>query len=220
MATPAHTGRSLALAALLLALNVGAAWAQSPAANPMFALPSLPKKDVPPNTVTESISREARQKMMQSMMMTVPLSTRELIAMLVYKVKAQPGLKFNDVVESMKLRANQRNFKFVGSSPLSKDVEATTGKPSPKVEVFNFCDSLVARKMLDYAPELIAFLPCRIAVLEDAQAQIWLMTLDWDIAWMSFNNNPNNMSDELKAEAAKVRDILNDIMTAGANGDL
>jgi uncharacterized protein (DUF302 family) len=185
-----------------------------------FAFPTLPKKDIPPNTVSEGVSKEAKTKAVQSMMLANPLSMREMISLMTYKVKAKPGISFDEVVESMKLRANAHNYKYVGHSPLSKDVEAVTGKPTPRVEVFSFCDSVVARRLLDYVPELIAFLPCRIAVLEDANKEIWLITIDWDISWLDYSQNPNKMDPELYKESRRIRDVMEDMMNAGANGDL
>lgn len=187
---------------------------------PMFAFPTLPKKDIPPNTVSEGVSKEAKTKAVQSMMLANPLSMREMISLMTYKVKAKSGVSFDEVVDSMKLRANKHNYKYVGHSPLSKDVEAVTGKPSPRVEVFSFCDSVVARRLLDYVPELIAFLPCRIAVLEDANKDIWLITIDWDISWLDYSQNPNKMDPELYKESRRIRDVMEDMMNAGAIGDL
>lgn len=187
---------------------------------PMFAFPTVPKKDIAPNTVSESISKEAKTKAVQSMMAVNPLSMRDMINLMTYKVKAKQGVSFDEVVTSMKLRANFHNYKYVGHSPLSKDVEAVTGKPSPRVEVFSFCDSVVARRLLNYVPELIAFLPCRVAVLEDANKDIWLITIDWDISWLDYSQNPNKMDPELYKESKRIRDVMEDMMRAGANGDL
>lgn len=187
---------------------------------PFFTMPHVPKKDIEPNTVSEGISKEAKTKAIQSMMMANPLSIRDMMNLMTHKVKAKPGVSFDDVVTSMKLRANFHNYKYVGHAPMSKDVEAVTGKPSPRVEVFSFCDSVVARRLLDYAPELIAFLPCRIAVLEDAKKQIWLITIDWDISWVDYNQNPNKMDADLYKEARRIREVMEDMMLAGANGDL
>lgn len=211
---------ALALAALPPTGALAQAKPSAAPAMPAMAFPMPSKKDHPTNTMTETVSKEAKANALQSMMMANPLSMREMIAMMVSKVKVKPGVSFDEAVESLKLRANRHNFKFVGHSPLSKDVEATTGKPSPRVEVFNFCDSLVARRMLDYAPELIAFLPCRIAILEDAKKELWVVTLDWDVAWMQFSKNPNNMDESLVKEAARVRAVLDDMMKAAAEGDL
>jgi uncharacterized protein (DUF302 family) len=206
------------------AANASKAGAEKPQAPqmqmPFFTMPHVPKKDIEPNTVSESISKEAKTKAIQSMMMANPLSIRDMMNLMTFKVKAKPGISFDDVVTSMKLRANFHNYKYVGHSPLSKDVEAVTGKPSPRVEVFSFCDSVVARRLLDYAPELIAFLPCRIAVLEDAKKDIWLITIDWDISWVDYSQNPNKMDADLYKESRRIRDVMEDMMHAGANGDL
>ena len=193
---------------------------KTPPQGEFFRYPAAYLKDFIPNTMSETVTPEAKTKAIQSMMMANPLSLRDMISMMVTKKQAKPGVTFDDVVESMRLRANQRNFKFIGSLPLYKDVMAVTGKPSPRAEIFSFCDSVTARKILDYSPEFIAFLPCRIAVLEDAQGKIWVVTLDWNVTWMDYSQNPNKMSDELRTRAIEIRDILEDIMTAGANGDL
>ncbi len=220
----AFTGAASAVAADVTKAAAQKTEAAKPAGQtmqpPMFAFPTLPKKDIPPNTVSESISKEAKAKAVQSMMLVNPLSMREMVSLMTYKVKAKPGVSFDEVVDSMKLRANTHNYKYVGHSPLSKDVEAVTGKPSPRVEVFSFCDSVVARRLLDYVPELIAFLPCRIAVLEDANKEIWLITIDWDISWLDYSQNPNKMDADLYQESRRIRDVMEDMMKAGANGDL
>lgn len=188
---------------------------QMPAMN--FPMPS--KKDHPANTMTTTVSREAKTMMMQSMMAASPLSVREIVAMMVTKHKVKPGVKFDEAVESLKLVANRNNFKYTGVALLSKDIEANTGKPSPRVEILSFCDSSVARSVIDYAPELIAFLPCRVSVLEDANKDIWILSLDWDISWMQLSVNPNIMDQHLMKESIRIRKIMDEMMEAAANGD-
>jgi uncharacterized protein (DUF302 family) len=186
-----------------------------------FTMPTLPKEEFKPNTFSEGVSAEAKMKAAQSMMLFNPLSMRQMMSMMVAKKKAKSGLKFDEVVDSMKLKANQRNFKLVGHNPLSKDVVAISGKTdTPRVEIFSFCDAIVAREILDYSPEFIAFLPCRIAVLEDAQKAIWLVTLDWDVRWLDTSLNPNKMPESVRAKAIQIRESIELIMEAGANGDL
>jgi len=124
------------------------------------------------------------------------------------------------VIESMDLRANALNMKKVGHNTPYKVIEQITGKPSPRLEIVNYCDVLTMRKILDFVPEFGAFVPCRITVLEDANKQIWLMTLDWDVRWLDTSSNPNRISPELRAAAIKVRETIESIMEAGANGDL
>ena len=120
----------------------------------------------------------------------------------------------------MRLRANEVNFKFVGHNPLWKDIAVITGEETPRVEIFQFCDAMVARKILDYAREFVVFLPCRIALLEDAQGKLWVMTLDWDVNWLNLTQNPNSVLDEeLVAEAERIRSAIRYIMEGAATGD-
>lgn len=184
-------------------------------------MPTGPHENLPPNSMSFGISAEAKMNFYQSMMMMNPMSLRQMINIMVAKKKVESGVSFEDVIESMKLRANKRNFKFVGHSPLYKDVIAITGKTdTPRVEIFSFCDASVAREILDYVPEFIAFLPCRIAVMEDSKKAIWLVTLDWDVRWLDTSNHPDKISPELRAKAVNIRDAIEDIMNAGAKGEL
>src|SRR3972149_1704326 len=97
------------------------------------------------------------------------------------RVQIRDGVSFDDAVDSLKLRANQHNLKFVGASPLYKEIEALTGKPAKRMEIFNFCDGLTAQKMIDANPLMISFMPCRIALVEDAQGKRWIISLMMDM---------------------------------------
>jgi uncharacterized protein (DUF302 family) len=87
------------------------------------------------------------------------LSLRERINLMTYKVEAQPGLSWDDVISSMKQRANKINLKFIGAQQVHKEIEAITGKPTPRVEIYHFCDALLARELLDYSLEFAVFYP-------------------------------------------------------------
>jgi uncharacterized protein (DUF302 family) len=184
-------------------------------------IPSQNRRDLPPNTVSGTLSVEAKRNMYQSLMMLSPLSLRDMIAVMADKMPVADGISFDDAVDSMKLRANEINFKFVGHSPLWKDVAAISGdEQTPRVEIFNFCDAMVARKILDYAPEFVVFIPCRIALLEDADGKLWVMTLDWDVNWLNLAQNPNSVLDEeLRKDAQRIREGMRYIMEGAATGD-
>jgi uncharacterized protein (DUF302 family) len=216
------------LAATLLLVS-GMAGAQAPsaaapppaaAAAPLIQLPpTRPREDFVPNTMAPAISPEARANFIANLMAVNPFSLRDMIAMMATRYPVKAGLSFDEVVESMKLKANELNFKLVGHNPLWKDVAAITGKPTPRIEFFTFCDAMVAREILDYSLEFAVFLPCRIAVVEDAHKQLWVMTLDWDVRWLDNSKNPNRISDALRTKAIQVREIIDRIMRAGASGD-
>ena len=64
---------------------------------------------------------------------------------------------------------------------------------------------MVPRRVLDHAPEFAVFLPCRVALLDDAELKLSVMILDWDVSWMDSAQNPNNdLGDELRADAKRI----------------
>src|SRR4030067_3468551 len=93
------------------------------------------------------------------------------------RVQIRDGVSFDDAVDSLKLRANQHNLKFVGASPLYKEIEALTGKHAKTMASCSFCDGLTAQQMIVADPLMIAFMPCRIALVEDAQGRRWLISM-------------------------------------------
>jgi Uncharacterized conserved protein len=152
---------------------------------------------------------------------TTRLDAREALNHFAIKYQARPGLSFDEVVDALKLRANRLNLKQVGSNLLSRDFNAVLGDSSaPRVEVFSFCDIATARELLKAIPEMVVFLPCRIAVMQDADKKIWVLTLDWDIAWLDEAGAQSGLSPQLRASAREVRNKLDEVMRAGANGDL
>ena len=228
--------RVLALAALM-ALAGHPALAEQPA-NPYLSnvpvsagpvtLPTTPAdRGKRPYEMSRVISAEEKAKLMKQMMPMMNMATRmdvkDVMNLMAVKYKAKAGLSFDDVVESMKLRANQLNFKLVGHSPMWKDFQAVLGDmDAPRVEVFHYCDIAAGRAVLKYAPEALIYLPCRIGVMEDADKNIWVMTLDWDVSWLDSISGKMGMgqSGELVDFARDIRDKMDNIMKAAAAGDL
>lgn len=193
-------------------------------------MPGMPKgtgpiTSVPPWTMSKAPTPEEKKRFMKSMLPqlnSMGLNLRDIMNFMTTKYQAKPGLSFDDVVTSMTLRANQLNLKQVGHSPMIKDIQAVLGDMStPRMEVFHFCDIEAGREIMKLVPESIVYLPCRIAVMEDAQKNIWLLTLDWDTAWMDgVNSTQMGVSPEMTRLAKKIRDNMDNVMRAGANGDL
>lgn len=146
------------------------------------------------------------------------MGMRDLFNFMTSKKKAAEGVTFDEVIESMLIKANEVNFKNVGHNMFWKDASAVTGYPALRVEILQFCDAVVGRRMLDFSPEFSIFIPCRITVMEDANGDIWLMTLDWDVSWLANAWHPDSeLSDQLKEDALRIRDAMETIMHAGAN---
>ena len=132
----------------------------------------------------------------------------------VVKMAIAEDVGFDDAVSSMKLRANQHNMKLVAELPLSKQIESM-GKKARRMEIYQFCDPLMAQSMVAANIHFAAYLPCRIALVEDEKGKGWLLMMNLDIMLKGAK-----LSKDLKKDATKVRDVLMDIMQAGANGDL
>jgi uncharacterized protein (DUF302 family) len=102
-----------------------------------------------------------------------------------------------------------------------KDIQVVLGDmDAPRMEVFHYCDIAAGREVLKAAPESIAYLPCRIAIMEDANKAIWVITLDWDLAWLDTVQGKMGVNSELAKYAKDINEKMDNIMRAAANGDL
>ena len=132
----------------------------------------------------------------------------------VVKQQIAAGISMDEAVESMKLRANLLNMKLVAELPLSKQIEAM-GKKARRMEIYQFCDPLTAQRMVEANINFAAYLPCRIALVEDEKGKGWLVMMNPDMMLSGAT-----LSAELKKQATEVRDNLLEIMKAGVNGEL
>lgn len=131
----------------------------------------------------------------------------------VVRMPLAPKISLDDAVEAMKIRANNLNMKLVGELPLSKQLEAM-GEKSRRMDIFQFCDPSIAKKMVEANIDFAAYLPCRISLVEDAKGKGWLVMMNLDPLI-----NAANLTPEVKKQAIKVRDALMEIMKAGAKGE-
>jgi uncharacterized protein (DUF302 family) len=133
----------------------------------------------------------------------------------VWKRRVAEGLSAQDVEDTMRFVANEHNFKNVGELPLSAQVAAMTGEDQRFWGIYMFCNPLTAAKMIDYSDAFAAYLPCRIALVEDKTGQLWLYTLNMDM----MIHGGTELPAELFEEANKVSEIIQDIMNRGAEGE-
>jgi uncharacterized protein (DUF302 family) len=136
------------------------------------------------------------------------------IADTVLKMPLAEDVSMDDAVDSMLLRANALNFKMVAHLPLYKELESM-GVETNRIEIFQFCDARIANEMIRENIDFSAYLPCRITLIEDQEGQAWLTTLDLNKVIEMAELPPN-----LLENAVKVRDNIQEIMEAGASGDL
>jgi len=135
----------------------------------------------------------------------------------VYKVAIDSGVSLDDAAQSMRLRANALNLKLVAELPLSKQVEAVTGKPQRAITIFQFCDAVTAKELIDMSMDFAIYMPCRISMIEDADGKGWLIMPDINVDLVA---KEKNLQQELTTRIKKVREGLIEIMQTGAHGDL
>ena len=150
-----------------------------------------------------------------SELVTNILKTGNAAEATVWKAQVKEGLSPDDVEDAMRSVATEHNIKNVGELPLSKQVEAMSGKPYRYMKIFMFCNALTAAKMVDYSDAFSAYLPCRVTLLEDKQGRLWIYSLNMDL----MIHGGKTLPPALKAEALKVKMIIQDIMQRGAAGE-
>lgn len=128
--------------------------------------------------------------------------------------KVKPGVTINDLEQVLTQVAAERNMKGVGDLPLSKELEARTGKPQKFLKVYSFCTPDTAREMVDFSPHMAAYLPCRITVVERVDG-LWMYTLNMDMMVRMGRKLPS----PLKENAWKVRDTIWEMMERGSKGE-
>jgi uncharacterized protein (DUF302 family) len=124
------------------------------------------------------------------------------------------GISTDEAIDSMKLRANSLNFKLVAHMPLSEQVKAM-GQDSRRMEIFQFCDAVIAKQMVEYNIVFAGFLPCRIAIVEGEDGKSSIVTLNMDTMVQSVE-----LTEDLKKLGMQVRNTIFSIVQAGVEGDL
>jgi len=133
----------------------------------------------------------------------------------VWKAQVKDGLSFDDVDQAIRSVATSMNIKDVGALPLGDQVSAMEGKPWRKLKIYLYCNPLTAAHMIDYSDAFSAYLPCRIALLEDKTGKLWIYTLNMDM--LISGGKP--LPPELKKEALGVKKIMQTILSDGAKGE-
>ena len=133
----------------------------------------------------------------------------------IWRRQVKDDLSIEDVEDVMKSVANELNIKNVGELPLSKQVEAMTGKKRRFLKIYMYCNPLTAARMVDYSDSFSAYLPCRVSLVEDKQGKFWIYALNMDM--MIHGGKP--LPPELKTDAERVRKVILAIMERSASGE-
>ena len=134
---------------------------------------------------------------------------------MMWATKVEEDLTPEDVIESLKSLAADRNMLFVGESPFYKQVEAMTGEEYRYINFLSFCSAKVGKQMLEYKNQYSGFMPCRIALVEDKDGGLWLYSMNLDL----MIHGGKELPPELKEGAITVRRYLREMMEGAAAGE-
>ena len=135
-----------------------------------------------------------------------------IIEQQLYKLPLAKGVKPKDAIDAIRSKAIDLNMKLVSHQPLSAELKAR-GVDSRRIEIFQFCNPYDARVMVNHNPIFAAYMPCKIAMVEDARGKHWLMMISLDVV---INKNPLPLV--VKKTAERVNNTLKKILRAGASG--
>ncbi len=133
----------------------------------------------------------------------------------VWVVPLAEGVSPKDAEEAMSAVANEHNIKGVGELPLSEQIKLMTGKEQRLLKIYQYCDPLVAAKMVDHSDAYAAYLPCRISMVEGKDGKVRLYALNMDMMIYGGKTLP----DDLRKESMRVKKVIQDIMKRGSEGD-
>ncbi|MFA9273799.1 MAG: DUF302 domain-containing protein [Candidatus Aquirickettsiella gammari] len=128
--------------------------------------------------------------------------------------KVKEGVTIEQIEQSLQSIAVEDNMRSVGELPLSKELEARSGKKEKFLKIYSYCSPATARKMVDFSPHMAAYLPCRISVVEKEDG-LWMYTLNMDMMIKMGRKLPP----DLAADAMKIRETIWKMMEKGSQGD-
>lgn len=131
----------------------------------------------------------------------------------VVQMSVADGITKEDAIQALMSRAAEINLKYVARQQVSKELEAR-GLKTPYLDIFQFCNPEDARKMIMHDPIYAAYMPCRIAMVEDKEGKLWLMMLNLDMLI-----NSQLLPPELTEIAVRVNQAMLEVMVAGATGE-
>lgn len=128
--------------------------------------------------------------------------------------KIDAGVTIDEVESALMSVAVEDNIKAVAEHPLSKELEARTGKPQRFLKIYSYCNPDTALEIVNFSPAMAAYFPCRVVLLEKDDG-LWLYTLNMDMMIKMGKRLPP----QLKVSAMKVRNTIWKMLERGAKGE-
>jgi len=164
--------------------------------------------------ISPTLHPESMEKVYMPMTNTL-LDTGDITMASIVRVKVADDVTNEDVEEAMESIATAEGIRSVGMLPLSEMVELQTGEKQRFLKIYQYCAPRTAMTMIEHSDAFSAYLPCRLALIEDKQGQRWIYTLDMNA--MIYGGAP--LPDYLLEKALNVKRTITAIQMGGAEGD-
>jgi len=143
------------------------------------------------------------------------LVTGDAAKAMIRKVKIADDVTNADVKEALGSLATAYGIKAVGFLPLSDEIDAQTGSKRKTIEIYSYCNPLTAGTMVDYSMAFGAFLPCRIALMEDPNGDRWLYAMAMEL----MIEGGHTLKPDMLKKANLVRTTIYGMMDLAAEGE-
>ncbi len=130
----------------------------------------------------------------------------------VLKMPLDKGVSVREAAMSINMKAEELNMKKVGYLPVSAELKARGLKPR-HLEIFQFCNPEDAMKMVEFNTVYAAYMPCRIALVEDTKGRLWLQMINLDMIIDKYV-----LPEDLRRIAVTINAQMLAIITAGVKG--
>lgn len=164
--------------------------------------------------ISPTLHPESMEKVYMPMTNTL-LDTGDITMASIVRVKVADDVTNEDVEEAMESIATAEGIRSVGMLPLSEMVELQTGEKQRFLKIYQYCAPRTAMTMIEHSDAFSAYLPCRLALIEDKKGQRWIYTLDMNA--MIYGGAP--LPDYLLEKALNVQRTITAIQMGGAEGD-
>jgi len=142
------------------------------------------------------------------------LETGDAAKGMVLKWKVNDDVENADVVESINALAEEYNMRVTGDTKMFT-IEDAKGDEVKYVENISMCSLSIAKKFLGHSHEFGGFMPCRIMLIELANGERWLYTMDLSLAI----HGGHPLPPEMLELATHVQTAMMEIPARAAEGD-
>ena len=132
------------------------------------------------------------------------LDTGDSAESMIKKVMIEDAVSTETLIENFTEIAIGANFKVVGDQTMSKSGVDAHGNKTKLIRFVSFCSPQIAKTFISYSPAFSAFMPCRIAILEDDEGHRWMYSMAMEL--MLFGGA--SLPPEMLKQAMHVKDTM------------